>query len=127
MFSNRNTLKSIISLVSTSVPEAISRTIILCQADPMLRELNALKLNCRSITDCSKHNNALKCMSPDIISKGKYFTGLLADCTDSVSSAMGTIYTLPQKKRNFSGVAFLFGKSVHHLILDQKSFVECSW
>ncbi len=36
-------------------------------------------------------------------------------------------YTLPQKKRNFSEVAFLFEKSVHHLILDQKSFVECSW
>ena len=31
-------------------------------------------------------------------------------------------YTLPQKKRNFSVVAFLLRKSVHHLILDQRSF-----
>ncbi len=33
------------------------------------------------------------------------------------------MYTLPQKKRNFFVAAFLLGKSVHHLILDQTSFV----
>ncbi len=35
------------------------------------------------------------------------------------------LYT--QKKRKFCEVAFLSGKSVHHLILYQMSFVECSW
>ncbi len=39
----------------------------------------------------------------------------------------GSTYTLPQKKRKFSEVAFILGKSVLHLILYQKSFVECSW
>ena len=36
-------------------------------------------------------------------------------------------YTLPKRKCNFSEVAFLLGKSVLNLILDQKSFVEGSW
>ena len=36
-------------------------------------------------------------------------------------------YTLPQKKRNFSEVANLLGKSVDQWTLGQMSFLQCSW
>ncbi len=34
---------------------------------------------------------------------------------------INTLFPKLQKKRNFSGVAFLLWKNVHHLILDKKS------
>ncbi len=54
--------------------------------------------------------------------KDVYLT--LSKVENSTLHLKNDMYTLPQKKRNFFGVAFLFGKSVHHLILEQMSFAS---